>query len=130
MFITLFSSKVFINKTYHGGAGRDLGVELHKNYYATIYRTEKEAIPCTYSIEGDTIVVHSTPDWDRAYEHYERTFTIKNRFTLISDNGSKWKADNISLVYIGEVMGISGIVFINSGISAIKKHNKKKSSTQ
>ena len=130
LFITLFGSKVFINKTYNGGSGRDLGVELHNDYYATIYRTEKEAIPCVYSIEGSTIVVHSTPDWDRAYEHFERTFTIKNRFTLISDNGSKWKADNISLIYIGETMGISGFLFMCTSIDAIKKYNKKKKATQ
>lgn len=130
LFVTLFGSKVLIDKTYNGGSGRDLGVQLHKDYHATIYRTEKEAIPCYYSIEGNTIVVHSTPAWDRAFEHYERTFTIKNRFTLIGDNGTKWKADNISLIYIGEVMGISAFVFLHSGISAIKKYNKKKAAIQ
>lgn len=128
LFVVLFSNKVFIGKRYSGGSGRDLGVVLHKDYNATIYQTEGDTIPCFYSIEGNTIIVHSTPAWDRANESYEKIYTIKNRFTLIGDDGSKWKADNISLIYIGEIMGISGFVFLCSGIGAIKKYikNKKK----
>ena len=126
LFIVLFNNKVFIGKRYSGGSGRDLGVVLHKGYNATIYQTEGDAIPCFYSIEGDTIIVHSTPAWDRANESYEKTFKIKNRFTLIGDEGSKWKADNLVLIYIGQAMGISAVVFINSGIGAIKKYNKSK----
>ena len=130
LFITLFASKVFIGKTYNGGGGRDLGVELHKDYNATIYQTGKVAIPCIYSIEGDTIVVHSTPAWDRANESYEKTFKIKNRFTLIGDEGSKWKADNLVLIYIGQAMGISGFIFLCTGVDALKKYIKNKKATQ
>ena len=130
LFIVLFSNKVFIGKRYSGGSGRDLGVVLHKDYNATIYQTEGDAIPCFYSIEGNTIIVHSTPAWDRAYEHYERTFTIKNRFTLISETGGKWKADNISLIYIGQAIGISGFIFLCTGVDALKKYIKNKKATQ
>ena len=140
LFITLFGSKVFINNTYDGlckhevcvGGGEDFGIELHKNSYATVYRgNSRPSIPCTYSIQGNTLILRSTPNWDRAYGSYEKTFIIKNRFTLLcEEQGHKWKADNISLIYIGEVMGISAFVFLHSGISTIKKHNKKKKATQ
>lgn len=133
---TFFSEKVFINNTYNGlcsydvcvGGGEDFGIELHEDNYATVYRgSSRLSIPCSYSIKGNTLTLRSTPEWDRAYESYEKTFIIKDRFTLLcEEKGHKWKADYEILIYIGQAMGISGLIFIASGIDSIKKHIKNK----
>lgn len=129
LLITFFGGKIFTNNTYDLGNTTNptsiMNVELHKDNTALVKKSGG-VITCYYSIQGDKITINSTPDYDRAYGSFEMTFKIKNRFTIVSEENNPYKADNLILIYIYQAMGISGLIFIASGIDAIKKHIKNK----
>lgn len=134
LFITLFSNKVFISKPYDNYKTTNsttlMSVELRKDANAVIKLTNNRYVPCVYGIENNTLIIESSPEYNRANEPISLSFTIKNRFKIVSSDGNIYKVDNLPLIYIGMFMGISGIIFISSGIDSIKKSIKNKKTTQ
>lgn len=134
LFITLFSNKVFISKPYDNYKTSNstslMSVELRKDAYAVIKLTNNRYVPCVYGIENNTLIIESSPEYNRANEAISLSFIIKNRFKIVSSDGNIYKVDNLPLIYISIFMGISGIIFISSGVDSIKKLIKNKKTTQ